>query len=66
MHNLEKRCTICGYDKYVELCHKKAIGTFDKKSTIAEINSVCNLAYLCPNHHKEFDLGLIELDAPRQ
>ena len=64
MHNLPTCCRVCGYDTYVELCHIKAIGSFDKSTMLSTINAVENLNFLCPNHHKELDLGLLVFDAP--
>ena len=52
-------CENCGYDKYVECCHKKAISAFSKEALINEVNHIDNLIYLCPNCHWEFDKGLI-------
>lgn len=58
---MEKVCKVCGYDTYVELCHIKDISKFPDEATMAEVNSPENLVYLCPNHHKELDMGLLEL-----
>jgi HNH endonuclease len=55
------KCTICGYDKHIEICHIKPISEFSKNSLVSEINSQDNLVALCPNHHWEFDSGLITL-----
>ena len=57
----EPKCAVCGYKTYVEVCHIKPIKEFEKTAKIKEINSKDNLVYLCPNHHKELDLGLIKL-----
>lgn len=57
----EKKCEICGFDDYVELCHIKAIKDFDKNTKIRDVNSLNNLVYLCPNHHKLLDMGKIKL-----
>lgn len=54
-------CAICGYDKHVEICHKIPISLFDLNVKISEINSLANLVALCPNHHWEFDNGLVDL-----
>lgn len=54
----EQKCQKCGYDKYVECCHIKAIKEFDKKTKLSEVNHPNNLVLLCPNCHKEMDLGL--------
>jgi hypothetical protein len=56
---IEKKCSICGYDFYVELCHIKPIASFDLQTKIGEINDPTNLVYLCPNHHKELDAGIV-------
>lgn len=58
---MDKVCKVCGYDVYTELCHIKNISEFSDDATMAEINSEDNLVYLCPNHHKELDLGLLAL-----
>lgn len=59
-----KCCIICGYDKHIEICHVKAINEFDDSTLISEVNSLDNLIALCPNHHWEFDNGLLSLDFP--
>ncbi|MHA1962855.1 MAG: HNH endonuclease [Candidatus Thorarchaeota archaeon] len=53
----EEVCARCGYSLFVECCHIKAISSFPKTATIAEVNSPSNLIYLCPNCHWEFDNG---------
>lgn len=57
----EPKCAVCGYSTYVEICHKKPIRDFDDSATLKEINHLDNLVFLCPNHHKELDLGLLNL-----
>lgn len=57
----KKVCFVCGYDKFVEVCHIKPVSGFPMDSKVKEINSSENLVGLCPNHHKEFDKGLINL-----
>lgn len=59
--NRIQECLICGYNKYVEVAHKKAVYSFADDVPIATINSPDNLILLCPNCHKEFDRGLISL-----
>lgn len=51
----ECKCILCGYDKYIEVAHVKAVSEFDNSSLISEINNINNLVPLCPNHHWEFD-----------
>lgn len=54
-------CMVCGYDYHVEICHVKDVKDFGGQSLISEINDTSNLIALCPNHHKEFDDGHIQL-----
>ena len=55
------KCAICGYDKHVEVAHIKAVAEFDDDATIGEINAITNLIGLCPNHHWEYDNGLLKI-----
>lgn len=55
------QCAICGYDKHIEIAHIKAVSDFSDSSTIEEINSIDNLIALCPNHHWEYDNGILML-----
>ncbi len=55
----ERKCEICGFDVYVEVCHKKPVSEFNENSLIEEVNSLDNLIYLCPNHHIMLDKGLL-------
>lgn len=48
-------CEKCGYNKHVEICHKKPISQFSDDVLISIINSPDNLIALCPNCHWEFD-----------
>ena len=59
--NKEPKCAICGYNKHVEVAHIKAVSDFDDNATIDEINSLDNMIGLCPNHHWEYDNGLLKL-----
>lgn len=54
-------CVKCGYSKHVEIAHIKAVSYFGNSATIAEINSIDNLVALCPNHHWEYDHGILKL-----
>jgi predicted restriction endonuclease len=62
----EKKCSVCGYDKFIEVCHIKSVSSFDDDAKIRDINNTSNLIGLCPNHHKEFDNGLLKLMAGGQ
>lgn len=46
-------CAVCGYDKHVEVAHRKAVSDFGEEATIGEVNAINNLMALCPNHHWE-------------
>ena len=55
LSNKPKQCVVCGYDKYYEVAHIKAVSDFDDNTLITEINNIDNLIALCPNHHWEYD-----------
>ena len=61
-HNKKPKCFVCGYDKHIEVAHIKPVANFDDSTTIDQINSIDNLIGLCPNHHWEFDNGLLEIE----
>lgn len=48
-------CSICGYDKHIEIAHKKPISDFEGNTLVSIINSKDNLLALCPNCHWEYD-----------
>lgn len=54
-YGLPNACNVCGYDKIIQICHKKAISSFSDDTPISEVNAQSNLIGLCPNHHWEFD-----------
>ena len=56
-------CKVCNYSNFLEVCHIKAIADFQLHQTIKEVNALTNLVYLCPNHHKELDGGMLPLSA---
>lgn len=51
----------CGYDKYIEIAHIKAIKDFSRESLLKEINNINNLVALCRNCHWEYDHGLLSI-----
>jgi 5-methylcytosine-specific restriction endonuclease McrA len=55
------QCVRCGYDKHIEVCHKRPLTTFSLDTPIAIVNAIDNLVGLCPNCHWEFDHGLLQL-----
>ena len=61
MKPFPRQCRVCLYSIYVEVAHIIPIRSFSDDALLGEINAITNLAFLCPNHHKEFDLGLISL-----
>lgn len=54
-------CHSCGYDKHVELCHKRPVSSFPDETLLSEVNHESNIIQLCPNCHWEFDNGLLTL-----
>jgi len=54
-------CVVCGYSLFVDVAHIKAIASFPDEAMVQEMNDISNLVYLCPNHHREFDCGVISL-----
>ena len=54
-------CAICGYSKHVEVCHIKSVSSFPNDAKVSEINALDNLIGLCPNHHEEFDAGVLDI-----
>lgn len=59
--DIPKECKTCGYTNHVEACHIKSVKDFSDDSLISEINDIKNLMYLCPNHHWEFDNGILNI-----
>lgn len=55
------KCSICGYTNHIEIAHIKAVSDFDDDILISEINNPDNLIGLCPNHHWEYDNGLLKI-----
>lgn len=49
------KCQICGYDKFVNVCHVEA--RFKGGS-----DTVDNAIVLCPNHHYEYDYGMLKIN----
>lgn len=61
----ERVCAYCHnheFDDILEVHHVKGILEFDRTATIGEINDEQNLVWLCPNHHKMLEMGLIKLE----
>ena len=56
-----RRCVRCGYDKHIEVCHRRPLASFPPDTPISVVNSLDNLVGLCPNCHWEFDHGLLQL-----
>lgn len=52
-----KSCYMCGYDKHIEVAHKRPITDFEGNTLVSVINAQSNLLPLCPNCHWEFDRG---------
>lgn len=57
--NRPKACAVCGYHTHFEVCHVRPISDFLPTDYVADVNQLDNLVALCPNHHWEFDHGLL-------
>lgn len=57
----EFKCSVCGYDLHVEICHIRPVSDFPKNIKIKVVNYINNLVALCPNHHWELDNGHLNL-----
>lgn len=57
----QPKCAVCGYDKHVEVAHIKGVSEFEDEAKVREINSIDNLIGLCPNHHWEYDNGILDI-----
>jgi hypothetical protein len=60
-NTISPKCEKCGYTHHVEVAHIKPVSEFSETATIREINSIDNLIGLCPNHHWEYDNGILKL-----
>lgn len=56
-------CELCGYENFIDVAHIKPIASFSKDTPFFVVNTLSNLIGLCPNHHREFDNGYIELES---
>ena len=56
------KCMKCGYDIHVEAAHVRPISEFSEDTLLSVINDESNLLALCPNHHWEFDHGLLKVE----
>jgi len=54
-------CSVCGYSAHVHCCHIKPVSAFPLTTKLKVVNRASNLVGLCPNHHWEFDHGLLKL-----
>lgn len=53
------KCTKCGYEHHVEVCHIKPISDFEDTDTVGMVNSIDNIIFLCPNCHWELDHDIL-------
>lgn len=63
---IKQECKLCGYSNHVECCHIYPVSMFLPTDTVDKINSLDNLIYLCPNHHWEFDNGVLTIEEIEQ
>ncbi len=59
--NKPKECFICGYKNHYEVSHNRAVSDFPMSALISEINDISNLTALCPNHHWEYEKGIVKI-----
>jgi hypothetical protein len=52
-------CLICTYSLHVHVAHIQSVSEFADQTKLTEINAADNLVALCPNHHWEFDHGIL-------
>jgi hypothetical protein len=52
-------CVVCSYGTHTHLCHRRAVSDFPDSTLLGVVNAKENLLVLCPNHHWEFDHGLL-------
>ena len=60
-NNKNPKCAICGYNKHIDVAHIKSVSSFPKDTPLSIINDINNLIGLYPNHHWEYDNGLLDL-----
>lgn len=60
-----KICRVCGYAAHVEIAHIVSVSSFPDAATLTLINATDNLIALCPNHHWEFDNGVLSVEDVR-
>lgn len=51
----------CDYSHHVDVCHRRGVSDFPDDAVVQEINDLLNLLFLCPNHHHEFDHGVLHM-----
>lgn len=59
--DMPHECMVCGYSKYVEICHIRPVADFPDDAVVSQLNALSNLVALCPNHHWELDHDLLDL-----
>jgi len=57
----KKECIVCGYSKHIEVAHIVSVSSFSDDTLISIVNHINNLIALCPNHHWEFDNGILTI-----
>lgn len=50
-----KQCCKCGYNKHIQIAHKRQVASFSEDTLLNVVNHPDNLMPLCPNCHWEFD-----------
>ena len=60
-NHIPKKCKVCGFDSVLDVCHIKEISSFEDDTLLREINSLINVVYLCPNHHRMLHKKMISV-----
>lgn len=62
----EQKCEYCGFDHFADACHIRPIKDFKDDDLMSTINDPSNLIWLCPNHHRMLDRGLLKIEEIRK
>lgn len=54
-------CAVCGYSNHVEVCHIEPLASFPDDTPLVDTYTN-NVIGLCPNHHWEFDHGMLTIE----
>jgi len=55
------KCELCDHVRGVQVCHIVPISKFPKDTLVSVVNSLQNVAFLCPNCHWDLDHGFLQI-----